>query len=101
LQEEGMTWIRTTPLAQADGQLRAIYEKLHGLYPPEYMAEVPAVTRPDGTADSIIAAHSLLPEVMEPIFTAFARLLSPELPLTRRQQEMITTLTSSLNRCAY
>jgi hypothetical protein len=96
-----MTWISTIPPAQADDRLRAIYEKLYGLYPPEYRAEVPAVNRPDGTADSIIGAHSLLPEVMEPIFTAFARLLSPELPLSRRQQEMITTLVSSLNRCVY
>jgi hypothetical protein len=96
-----MTWISTIPPAQADGRLRAIYEKLHGLYPPEYVAEVPTVTRPDGTADSIIAAHSLLPQVMEPIFAAFAHLLSPDLPLTRRQQEMITTLVSRLNRCVF
>jgi hypothetical protein len=96
-----MTWISTIQPAQADGQLRAVYERLCGLYPPEYVAEVPAVTRMDGTADSIMAAHSLLPEVMERIFAAFARLLAPDLPLTRRQHEMITTLVSSLNRCVF
>jgi hypothetical protein len=96
-----MTWINTIPPSQADGPLQERYRKLHALYPSEYQGEVPAVTRPDGTADSIIAAHSLLPEVMEPIFVAFGRLLAPELPLTRRQHELITTLVSSLNRCFY
>lgn len=96
-----MTWIRTTPPSEADEKLRQIYERLYALYPPEYMGEVPAVTRPDGTADSIITAHSLLPEVMDHIFSAFALLLKPDLPLSRRQHELITTLVSSLNRCFY
>lgn len=96
-----MTWIKTIPPDQADAPLQEIYRRLYALYPPEYLTEVPAVTRPDGTIDSIMAAHSLLPDVMEPIFTAFANLLAPELPLTRRQHEMITTLVSSLNQCVY
>ena len=96
-----MTWIATVSPAQADSGLQEVYRRLYALYPPEYLMEVPAVTRADGTADSITAAHSLLPQVMEPLFTAFARLLAPELPLTRCQQEMITTLVSSLNQCVY
>jgi hypothetical protein len=96
-----MTWINTIPASEATGPLREAYERIYALYPPEYAAEVPAVTRPDGTADSIVASHSQLPQVMEPIFVALGRLLSPELPLTRRQHEMITTLVSSLNRCRY
>jgi hypothetical protein len=96
-----MTWIRTVPLSQADGRLQEIYRKVSALCPPEYLDPVPALTRPDGTADSIVAAHSLLPEVMEPMFTAFGRLVGSDLPLSRRQQEMITTLVSSLNRCVY
>jgi hypothetical protein len=96
-----MTWISTIPPAQADSHLQDIYRKVRALFPPEYQGEVPAVTRPDGTADSIVAAHSLLPGVLEPVFTAFARLLAPDLPLSRRQHEMITTLVSGLNRCVY
>lgn len=96
-----MTWITTIPPSQADSQLQETYQRINALYPPEYHGEVPAVTRSDGTADSIVAAHSLLPNVMEPIFVAFGRLLSPDLPLTRRQHEMISTLVSSLNRCFY
>lgn len=96
-----MTWISTKPPAQADSQLQEAYQRIYALYPPEYLTEVPAITRSDGTSDSIVAAHSLLPEVMEPILSAFGRLLSPQLPLTRRQHEMITTLVSSLNQCFF
>jgi hypothetical protein len=96
-----MTWIRTIPASQAKESLQESYRRIYALFPSEYERDVPAVTRPDGTADSIVASHSLLPDVMEPIFEAFGRLLSSDLPLSRRQHEMITTLVSSLNRCRY
>jgi hypothetical protein len=96
-----MTWIRTVPPAEAEGDLRRRYAELYAMFPAEYAAEVPAVTRPDGTADSIVAAHSLLPEVMYHMSAGYGELLSPELPLSRRQHEMIATLVSTLNRCFY
>jgi hypothetical protein len=96
-----MTWIRTIPPEQADGALRACYEAVYALYPPEYGVEVPAVRRPDGGADSITAAHSLIPEAMRHAMSICGALLSPELPLTRRQHEMIATVVSALNRCFY
>jgi hypothetical protein len=96
-----MTWIKTIPPEQADSRLQEVYQRIYALYPAEYQLQVPAIARPDGTADSVVASHSLLPGVMEPIFLAFGRLVSPELPLTRRQHEMITTLVSTLNRCVY
>ncbi len=96
-----VTWIRIVPPAEADPQLRECYEKLYALYPPEYGTEVPTLVRPDGTSDSITAAHSLIPEAMHHALSTFGVLLSPQLPLTRRQQEMITTLVSALNRCFY
>ena len=34
-------------------------------------------------------------------FATFGVLMSPELPLTRAQHEMITTRVSALNRCHY
>ena len=101
LKKLGMTWIRTLSLEEADETLRRHYERIYRLYPKEYREEVAALRRSDGTSDSIVAAHSLLPDVMEGIFSAFAHLLSPELPLTRRQHEMIATLVSTLNRCHY
>ena len=96
-----MTWIRTVPPAEADPRLRACYEAVYALYPPEYAAEVPALRRPDGTSDSITAAHSLIPEALRHALSTFGVLLSPELPLSRRQHEMIATVVSALNRCFY
>jgi len=34
-------------------------------------------------------------------FAAFGAMMSPDLPLTRRQHEMITTVVSATNRCQY
>jgi hypothetical protein len=96
-----MTWIRTIPAAEADGPLRACYEAARAFYPPEYAGEVPAVTRPDGGADSISAAHSLIPEALRHALSTFGVLLAPDLPLARRQHEMIATVVSALNRCFY
>ena len=96
-----MTWIRTIPPAAADDELRRCYEALYALYPPEYQTAVEALRRPDGTNDSIVAAHSLLPEAMRHVMSAFAVLMTPDLPLSRRQHEMIATVVSALNRCFY
>ena len=97
-----MTWIRTTPPESADPPLRECYQAIYALYPPEYAQAAPAVLRrPDGTSDSITAAHSLIPEAMRHAMSAFGALLSPDLPLTRRQHEMITTVVSALNSCFY
>jgi hypothetical protein len=96
-----MTWIQTVPPADADPELRKAYEAVYALYPPEYRNEVPALRRPDGSTDSIVAAHSLVPEAMRHAMAAFGVLLAQDLPLTRRQHEMIATVVSALNRCFY
>jgi hypothetical protein len=96
-----MTWIKTVPPGEAGAKLRHCYEAVYALYPSEYAGEVAAVQRPDGTADSIVAAHSLIPEAMRHAMSAFGVLLSPDLPLSRRQHEMIATVVSALNRCFY
>ncbi len=96
-----MTWIRTVPPAAADAVLRQCYEAIYPHYPPEYATEVPALQRPEGGSDSITAAHSLIPEAMRHAMSAYGALLSPNLPLTRRQHEMIATVVSALNRCFY
>jgi hypothetical protein len=96
-----MTWIKTTPREQADPALKKCYESIYALYPPEYRTEVAVLVRPDGTADSISAAHSLIPEAMRHAMSAFGVLLGPELPLSRRQHEMIAAVVSVTNRCFY
>ncbi|HZY87865.1 MAG TPA: hypothetical protein VFE78_23715 [Gemmataceae bacterium] len=97
-----MTWIKTVPVEQAGPDLRQTYQAIRALYPPEYGGDpVPSLVRPDGTSDSIVAAHSLIPEAMRHIMSGLAALLQPGLPLTRRQHEMIASVVSVRNQCFY
>jgi len=92
-----MTWIKTIPLSDADEKLRAAVEGQRAIYPKEYAI-------PTGITDeagSIVAAHSLIPDALHHAFSTFGVLMSPDLPLSRRQHEMITTLVSVENRCFY
>ena len=54
-----------------------------------------------GVEASIVGSHSLFPDVLFHAFSTFGALLSPELPLKRRQHEMIATMVSVTNRCHY
>ena len=60
-----------------------------------------ALQNVDGSSDSIVASHSLIPEAMLHAMSAYGVLLSKNLPLSRRQHEMIATVVSALNRCFY
>ena len=94
-----MTWIKTVPLADADEALRRAYEMQRELYPIEYATPVHPVA--DGQTSSIVASHSLIPDALYHAFATFGALMSPELPLERRQHEMIATMVSEKNRCKY
>jgi hypothetical protein len=96
-----MTWIKTVPPAEADPNLQQCYDAVRVLYPPEYGVEAPALKGPNGAADSIVASHSLLPSALRHAFSTYGVLLAPDLPLSRRQHEMIATVVSALNRCFY
>jgi hypothetical protein len=93
-----MTWIRTIPLPDADEKLRQAIAGQRALYPKEYATPVQPTA--DGTS-GIVASHSLIPDALFHAFATFGVLMSPELPLTRRQHEMITTMVSVTNRCRY
>ncbi len=93
-----MTWIKTVPLAEAGEALMRAVEAQKQLYPAEY-AE-PVHPTGDGTS-AIVASHSLIPEALHHAFATFGVLMSPDLPLSRRQHEMIATRVSALNRCHY
>lgn len=96
-----MTRIRTIQPGAASGALKEAYGRLEPLFPPEYSQQPGILTQPGLAPDGVVSAHSLLPGVMEPIFTAMAQMMSPDLPLTRRQHEMINTVVSRANRCHY
>jgi hypothetical protein len=92
-----MTWIKTIAPSEGDETLRQAREKERALYPKEYAV-------PTGITDeagSIVASHSLIPEALHHAFATFGALMSPDLPLTRKQHEMITTVVSVTNRCHY
>ena len=93
-----MTWIKTLRMDE-DDNVRKAMEEQRKLYPVEYASPVHAVN--DGEAAGIVASHSLIPDALFHAFSTFGALMSPDLPLTRRQHEMITTVVSVTNRCFY
>ena len=93
-----MTWIKTIPLSGADEKLRHAMEAQRSLYPKEYGDPV----HPDESGgSSIVGSHTLIPQALYHAFSTFGALMSPELPLSRRQHEMIATMVSVTNRCVY
>jgi len=93
-----MTWIKTVSVAD-DEKVRRAVEAQRDWYPVEY--SIPIHPAADGQASQIVASHSLIPDALYHAFATFGALMSPELPLTRRQHEMITTVVSVINRCHY
>jgi len=93
-----MAWIKTVPLSQADDKLKQAIEAQKSLYPKEYATPVHPS---EGGGAQIVESHSLIPAALYHAFATFGVLMSPTLPLSRRQQEMITTVVSVTNRCVY
>jgi alkylhydroperoxidase family enzyme len=94
-----MAWIKTIPSAEADATLLEARAMQRALYPVEYATPVHPV--PEGEASGIVASHSLIPDALYHAFATFGALMSPDLPLARRQHEMIATMVSEINRCQY
>lgn len=93
-----MTWIKTVPLNEASEELIRALESQREIYPQEYAT--PVFKSDDGVA-GIVGSHSLIPDALYHAFSTFGVLMSPDLPLSRRQHEMITTMVSVTNRCFY
>jgi len=85
-----MTWVKTIPLSEANENLLHALELQRSLYPKEYAT--PVFRTDDGVA-GIMGSHSLIPDALYHAFSTFGGLMSPELPLARRQHEMIATRT--------
>ena len=93
-----MAWIKTVPMDEMDDRLRTLMEAQRELYPVEYATPVQP---PDNGAPGIVASHTLIPDALFHAFSTFGALMSPDLPLQRRQHEMIATMVSVTNRCHY
>jgi len=93
-----MTWIKTVSVDESE-EVRKAVESQRELYPIEYAS--PVHPTPNGETAGIVESHSLIPNALYHAFATFGTLMSPELPLSRRQHEMITTVVSVTNRCHY
>jgi hypothetical protein len=92
-----MAWIRTTS-PEEDASVLEAMNKQRALYPPEYAQPVQEL---DQGLPGIVASHTLIPDALYYAFATFGSLMSPELPLNRRQHEMIATMVSVTNKCHY
>ena len=96
-----MTWIKTVH-PNEDPALKKALEDQRNLYPAEYGVQVEAVRYVGGERETGIAmSHSLIPQALFHAFSLYGTLLSPDLPLSRRQHEMIAATVSSINSCFY
>lgn len=93
-----MTWIKTFRMDEDERVMKAVMEE-RKMYPQEYATPVPIVD--NGFENSIVGSHTLLPDVLFHSFAAFGAMMSPDLPLSREQHEMIATMVSVTNRCFY
>jgi hypothetical protein len=93
-----MAWIQTVSMESASENLKQAMADQHALYPPEYEQPVQEL---DQGLPGIVASHTLIPEALHHAFGTFGALMSPDLPLERRQHEMIATMVSLTNKCHY
>jgi len=94
-----MTWITTVNFDDADETLRRLWQQTRDLYPPEYAVAVEGLDESHG--GGITQSHSLVPNILFHAMGLLGVALSPDLPLERRQHEMIATVVSAVNRCFY
>ena len=97
-----MTWIKTCPVSEST-LLQEILAESMSQYPAEYRIPVEALADADSKDEGagIVMAHSLIPEALRHAFSTFGKLMDPELPLSRRQHELIAGTVSTLNKCFY
>ena len=93
-----MTWIQTVSMEDDERVKKAMLAQ-RAVHPIEYAT--PVHPENDGQSSSIVASHSLIPDALFHAFSTFGALMSADLPLQRRQHEMIATIVSVTNRCVY
>ena len=93
-----MAWIKTIKYEEADEKLQQILAATRMTYPQEYASPAPKAS---SINESIVDSHTLIPDALHHAFMTFSALMSPDLPLARRQHEMIATVVSETNDCFY
>ena len=97
-----MPWIKTVSPKESEA-VREAMRAQRPLYPAAYGGSPESAQHlPQAVLDeSIVASHSLIPEALKHAFSTFGVLMNPELPLSRREHELIAATVSSLNACFY
>jgi hypothetical protein len=93
-----MAWIKTIKPQDAGGELLEMMGEVRATYPGEYGSVHPATLPVD---ESIIESHTLIPSAMKHAFLLLSSLMTDDLPLERRQHEIIATIVSETNDCFY
>lgn len=93
-----MAWIKTIKPQEAEGDLLEMMGEVRATYPGEYGTVHPSTLAMD---ESIIESHTLIPKAMKHAFLLLSSLMTDDLPLERRQHEMIATIVSETNDCFY
>ncbi len=81
-----MAWIRIIDEAEADGQLKAYYDEIE---------------KARGKVANIMKIHSLHPESMKRHLEFYLAIMFQPGGLRREQRELIATVVSAQNQCAY
>ena len=93
-----MAWIKTIKFEEADEKLQKYMMEMRQTLPQEYATPVDSAS---SINESIVDSHTLIPDALYHGFMTFNSLMNPELPLERRQHEMIATMVSVTNECFY
>jgi len=81
-----MAWIRVIDEADAEGKLRECYDE---------------IKKARGKIANIMKVHSLQPEAMQAHLNFYREIMFRSSGLSRRQRELLATVVSALNGCAY
>lgn len=81
-----MPWIQTIPEPDADGDLRAVYDRISGAR---------------GKVSNIMRVQSLHPEAMRAHLDLYLAVMFERSGLRRAERELIAVVVSAANGCAY
>ncbi|MFN4218829.1 MAG: peroxidase-related enzyme [Candidatus Bipolaricaulia bacterium] len=81
-----MAWIRVIDEAEAQGRLKECYEE---------------IKKARGKVANIMRVHSLQPDAMMAHLNFYKTIMFGPSGLSRRQRELLATVVSALNGCAY